>query len=230
MKEDEIVEELLRRGIILRDGHFRYSSGKHGEDYIDKNALLAHSTLSRALVHEMVMCWLDDEEAPFPDAVAGPAMSGAILAHLVAHEFNRVPNWTDDETVYAAFVEKDPESGIFKLGRNYDKVVRGRNVLIVEDVINTGGTAMAAAHSVMTAGGVVIGVSVIWNRGKSDKLTLPNAGGGVMELPITALIHRPLPSYTEAQCHERGPCSRGVQLNVNFGHGAAFLAKDRDEA
>ena len=230
MQEKEIIDELVKRGIVLRDGHFRYTSGKHGEDYIDKNALLAHSTLAGALVHALAQRWLERSELPFPDVVVGPAMSGAILAHLMAHELGRVPNWSDDETVYAAFVEKDPASGLFKLGRNYDKVVRGRNVLVVEDVVNTGGTAMAAAHTAMVAGGVVIGVAVLWNRGTSDKLTLPNAGGGVMKLPITALVHHPLPSFTEKECAERGPCARGVKLNVNFGHGAAFLAKDREEA
>src|SRR5688500_2475241 len=102
MKEDEIVEELLKRGIVLRDDHFRYSSGKHGEDYIDKNALLAHSTLSGALVHEIVMRWMS-EKAAFPDVVVGPAMSGAILAHLVAHEFSRLSG----KLVYAVFVEKE---------------------------------------------------------------------------------------------------------------------------
>lgn len=230
MQEKEIIDELVKRGIVLREGHFRYTSGKHGEDYIDKNALLAHSTLAGALVHELALRWFEVGERPFPDVIVGPAMSGAILAHLMAHELNRVPNWSDDEPVYAAFVEKDPRSGLFKLGRNYDKVVRGRNVLVVEDVVNTGGTAMASAHSVMVAGGVVVGVAVLWNRGADDELTLPNVGGGVMKLPITALVHHPLPAYTESQCRERGPCARGVPLNVNFGHGAAFLAKDREEA
>ena len=230
MKEDEIVEELVKRGIVLRDDHFRYTSGKHGEDYIDKNALLAHSTLSGALVHEMVMRWFDDETSPFPDVIVGPAMSGAILAHLVAHEFSRTPNGFDDEPVYAAFAEKDPENGFFKLGRNYDKVVRGRNVLVVEDVINTGGTAMATAHTVMMAGGTVIGVSVLWNRGVEDHLMLRTPGGGPLKLLVTALVHRPFPSFTEAQCREIGPCSRAVPLNLNFGHGAAFLAKDREKA
>lgn len=224
MKEDEIVEELLKRGIVLRDDHFLYTSGKHGEDYIDKNALLAHSTLSGALVHEMVARWTS-EKAAFPDVVVGPAMSGAILAHLVAHEFSRLSG----KLVYAAFVEKEP-NGIFKLGRNYDKVVRGRNILVIEDVINTGGTAMAAAYTVMMAGGIVIGASVIWNRGEEESLTLPSAGGGLMKLPVSALVHRPFPSFTEAQCRERGPCFRGVPLNLNFGHAAAFLAKDREKA
>lgn len=231
MQEEEIVEEFQKRGILLRDGHFRYTSGKHGEDYIDKNALLAHTDLAGSLVHEMALGHLgEDDGALAPDVIIGPAMSGAILAHLVAHEYTRVAHWFLDGPVLAAFVEKDPKSGMFRLARNYDKVVRGRRVLVVEDVINTGGTAMAAAHSVIMAGGTVIGVSVIWNRGASDKLTLPDAGGGVMELPISALVHRPLPSYSEEDCSRYGPCSRGVQLSVNFGHGAEFLAKERRNA
>lgn len=230
MKEEEIVAELMKRGIVLRGDHFRYTSGKHGDDYIDKNALLAHSALAGALVQELVGRRLDDERAPHPQVVVGPAMSGAILAHLVAHEFSRVADWLRLEPAYAAFVEKDEKSGLFRLGRNYDKVVRGRNVLIVEDVINTGGTALATAHSVMMAGGVVVGVSVIWNRGVEDHLVLRTPGGDPLKLPVAALVHRPFPSYTEAQCKERGPCARGVPLNLNFGHAAAFLAKDREKA
>jgi|GEM_PF-1479578 len=230
MREEEIIEELVKRGIVLRGDHFRYASGKHGEDYVDKNALLAHTALARALVHALVVRTLEDPRAPFPDVVVGPAMSGAILAHLAAHELGRVPNWTDEEPVYAAFVEKDPETGLFKLGRNYDKVVRGRNVLIVEDVINTGGTAMAAAHATMMAGGVVTGVSVIWNRGAEDHLVLPSGDGHALKLRVTALVHHPFPSFTEAQCREYGPCARDIPLNLNFGHAAAFLAKDREKA
>jgi orotate phosphoribosyltransferase len=230
MEEDEIVEELLKRGIVLRGDHFRYSSGKHGEDYIDKNALLAHSSLAGALVHEMVVRRLDREDIPRPEVIVGPAMSGAILAHLVAMEFTRLPGWAFDEPVYAAFVEKDEKTGLFKLGRNYDKVVRDRNVLVVEDIINTGATAIAAAHAAMMAGGLVIGVSVIWNRGVESKLALPRPGAAPLTLPVDALIHRPFPAYTEAQCKERGPCARGIPLNLNFGHAAAFLAKDREKA
>jgi len=234
MEESEIVEEFQKRGIILRGGHFRYTSGKHGEDYIDKNALLAQTDFTDALVHEMAMRHLEEceeaETAVPPDVIVGPAMSGAILAHLVAHEYARVSEWFRYEPMLAAFAEKHPETGLFRLARNYDKVVRGRNVLVVEDVINTGGTAMATAHSVIMAGGTVVGVSVIWNRGTSDKLTLPGAGGGSIELPVKALVHEPLPCYTEADCRTHGPCSRGDQLNVNFGHGAEFLAKDRHKA
>lgn len=230
MTAEEIVEELVKRGIVLRGDHFRYSSGKHGADYIDKNALLAHSSLSGALVHEMVARRIDREDAPPPDVIVGPAMSGAILAHLVAMEFTSLPGWAFEEPVYAAFVERDPDTGLFKLGRNYDKVVRGRNVLIVEDVINTGGTAMAAALAAMMAGGTVVGVSVIWNRGVESSLALPTPGGEPLKLPVDALVHRPFPSYTEAQCREVGPCARGKPLNLNFGHAAAFLAKDREKA
>jgi orotate phosphoribosyltransferase len=235
MNEDEIVKTLEDRGIILHGDvtgtHFRYASGKHGDDYINKNALLANTALAGQFAHEMCMGWMDYSDA-FPHVIVGPAMSGAILAALVAQEFGKVPDFTEDgdDTVYSAFVEKDPATRLFKLGRNYDKVVRGRNVLIVEDVINTGGTAQAAAHATMMAGGTVIGVAVIWNRGTSDKLFLPDAGGGTMSLPINALVHRPFPSFTEAECAERGPCSRGIPLDLNFGHAAAFLAKEREEA
>lgn len=232
MMSDEIIRALKERGIVLsyKETHFCYSSGKHGEDYIDKSALLAHSTLSGRLVQEMVMRWIDDEKSPFPEVIVGPAMSGAILAHLVAHEFNRFATLMGFETTYASFADKDPLTGIFKPGRGYDKVVRGRKVLVVEDVINTGGTVMATAHAAMMAGGVVIGINVIWNRGDDGKLMLPNAGGGVMALPIKALVHHPFPSYTAEECLMRGPCSRGIPLNRDFGHGAEFLAKERKEA
>lgn len=226
MNEEQIVELLQRKGLLLQGGHVLYPNGKHGGDYVDKAMLLSDTELAGKLAHELVMRYTDDLNAPFPDVVVGPGITGAGLAILVASAFNRMPDFDVSETVYAAYVEKDSGSGLFRLGPNYDKLVCGRNVLVVEDVCGDGTTIMSAAHAVMMAGGIVIGAAVIYNRGKTDKLKFPNSGGESIDLGVTSLVHRPHPSYTEAECREVGPCSRGERVNIYFGHAAALLRKD----
>lgn len=227
MKEEDILEELSKRGLILDDGHFVYPGGKHGTHNVDKDALLTDTKLAGMLVHEMTVSYLDDIKAPWPDVVVGPGSIGAVLAYLVALDLGKFSDCGNDDPVYAAFVERDQESGLFKLCRNYDKVVRGRNVLIVEDVMSGGVTVGAAAHAVMMAGGIVVGASVIYNRGTSSKIVLPGVGGRPLEIPVSSLVHRPHPSYTESECREIGPCSRGEPFSPNFGHGSAFFEKGR---
>ncbi len=227
MTEDEIVKELEDRGIVIRNGHFTYTSGKHGREYIDKNTLLADTRLASLMAHMLVMKILGDDKLPWPQVVVGPALSGALFARDVGRELALVPNWSDNEPVYVAYAEKAGDNGPFVLRRNHDKIVRGRTVLVVEDVVNTGGSAIGTAHAVMEAGGIVIAIGVIWNRGEMDKLVLRQPGGKPLEMPLTALVHRPYPSLTPAQCKEYGPCAEGVRMNTDTGHGANFLELDK---
>lgn len=227
MTEQQIVDALEERGIILRNGHFIYASRKHGRDYIDKNALLADTKLAGWLAHMIAVRALENERLPWPQVVAGPAMSGAILAQLVAQELRQFMSLAGDEPIYAVYAEKGPgDKEPIKLRRNYDKVVRGRTVLVVEDVVNTGGSALGTAHAVIEAGGIVTGVGVIWNRGEADKLIL-RQDGRTVEMPIAALVHRPFPSLTPERCKLEGPCAEGVPLNNDTGHGANFIELDK---
>lgn len=224
MKEKEVAHLLEQRGCVLRGSHFVYTSGRHGQEYVDKNVLLADAQLAELLSKEMAERVALDPDLS-PEVIIGAAMSGALLAHHLASKLHAVS--ADD--IYAVYTEKDG-LGIHRLGRGFDQIVRDRRVLVVEDVINLGATAKSAAHAAVAAGGTVVGVAVIWNRGKADMLRLPDAGGGELRLPIHALVHRPFPSYSPEECLRDGPCAAGSTPVVDLGHGASFLAKRREQA
>lgn len=89
----------------------------------------------------------------------------------------------------------------------------GKNVLIVEDIINTGGTVKNIVDLVRSLDGRVFGISAICNRGDATKKSL-----GVPEL--ISLVNIKLISWPEKECPL---CQKGIPVNVEFGKGRYFL-------
>ena len=103
------------------------------------------------------------------------------------------------------------------LQRGYDKIVAGKRVALIEDILNTGGSARDSAQEVERCGGKVIVVSAICNRGgvSAQSLGVP---------AVTALVNIDMKVLTPKECLEFGPCSRGVPVRTDYGHGKEFLA------
>jgi orotate phosphoribosyltransferase len=114
-------------------------------------------------------------------------------------------------------VEKDgePDSKGFVLKRGYDKYVPGKNIVVVEDILNTGGSARKVVETIKEVGGNVLGLSVLCNRGgiKSEDV------GGVA---IYSLADIPLASWAEEDCLL---CKQNIPINTNLGKGKEFLAR-----
>src|SRR6202165_5586583 len=130
-------------GAFLR-GHFGSTSGRHGADYLEKFRILedpkATTELAGMIAHQY--------ESLRPELVAGPTTGGIILAYEVARQLG----------VDAVYVERG-ESGGRVLRRGFE-ISPGTRVLVVDDVVTTGGSLAETNACVTNAGGVVIGIGV----------------------------------------------------------------------
>lgn len=210
MDKHAVMETLTRVGAIITDSHIVYTSGRHGKAYVNKDALYVHCNATSDLCKQMAGAYKADDV----DLVAGPTIGGVVLSQWVAHHINAKRLFGETLSIYAE--EEDRPEGkarIFK--RGYDLLLPGKNVVVVEDVVTTGGSARKVIEAVRAAGGNVLGLSILCNRGgiSSDDV------GGV---PVFALTEVSLDSWAEDECPL---CQSGVPVNTSVGKGRAFLEK-----
>ncbi|MSU73851.1 phosphoribosyltransferase [Candidatus Kaiserbacteria bacterium] len=206
MDEAQVLEVLQKVG-AFRTGHFVFTSGLHADMYVNKDALYPHTTETSRLCREMAVRFRDKNI----EAVSGPAIGAAILAQWVAYHLSEMTG----REVYAAGAEKDGEGG-FVLRRGYDKIVEGKNVLVVEDLTTTGRSIKRAIDAVRTAGGNVVGAIALCNRGEVTKEMIGNP-------PIfDQLVKLHLEQWPESECEL---CQGNIPVNTDIGHGKDFLAK-----
>lgn len=208
--DPEIMRLFHDVGAIVTDSHFVYTSGRHSSIYVNKDATYAHTGIVAALGECMARPYDPDEI----DVVVGPVLGGIVLSQWVTHALNQ--RRTVGETL-AVFAEKrtDGVDKHFFFGRGYEKCIAGRRVLVVEDLLTTGGTVRQVVETVRGYGGNVVGVSALCNRGNVQ----PQDVGGV---PIHALIELSLETYSEEECPF---CKEQVPINTELGKGRAYLAK-----
>ena len=98
--------------------------------------------------------------------------------------------------------------------RGYDKYVKGKKILVLEDLTTTGSSVQKVLRSVKEAGGDVVGVSVMVNKSpKTVNAKLFNA-------PFNSLGELEVENYDQENCPL---CKEGVPINTQFGHGKKFL-------
>ncbi len=137
-------------------------------------------------------------------------------AQWVAHFLNVRRSVGETLAVYAEKEGDGPDKN-FLLRRGYDRYIAGKNVLVVEDVLTTGGSARQVIELVRQYGGKVVGLSALCNRGNVQ----PRDVGDV---PISTLIDLTLETFAAEECPF---CQQGVPINTELGKGKAFLAKQR---
>lgn len=206
MKREEKVKKILAKvNAVLTNGHFVYVSEKHGDKYINKDAIYPHTKAIRQLARFIA----EDFKNSDAEVVVGPSLSGVILSHDVATELSKILK-KDIPGVYA---EKDGEGG-FAFTRGYDAFVKGKKVLIVEDILTTGKSVGKVIVVTKKAGGKIVGLGVIVNRGNVKAKDV-----GVKK--INALINIQMTAMEAKDCTL---CKNKVPINTNVGKGKLFLA------
>ena len=190
---------LAESGAVIRDSHIVYTSGRHGSAYVNKDAVYPHT----GRVRELCALMADTARPLGAEVVCGPAMGGIILAQWTGHHL----------ALPAVYAEKAPEGGM-ALRRGYDGLVAGRRVLVVEDILNTGGSVRDAVAAVRNAGGEVVAVGALVNRGG---VTAADVGAPA----LYALLDVALDAWDAAACPL---CRDGVPVNTDVGKGREFLA------
>jgi orotate phosphoribosyltransferase len=203
-RRDEIREQALRElqqhHVLMVNGHFDFGNGYHGAVYLNPHQLFRHPSTIWRFAQDL----LDILPAPVLEAaevVAGPTTGGALLAHTMAGLLDSRREITRPPTLFAPF-SVDEKCGR-TLTRFYQQQVAGRNVLLVDDVRNTGQTLAECAAIVRSGGGTVLATAVIYDRMEA----VVDAGA-----PNTALAEYKAPeNYRAADCPL---CRSGVPVTT----------------
>src|SRR6266513_1560893 len=177
------VERVFRDSGALREGHFILASGRHSPLYLEKFQVLQHPSNTERLC-SAVAVWAGSLGV---ETVAGPTTGGIILAHEVARQLG----------VRAIYAERR-ENGKGREFRRGFALRPGERVLVVDDIMTTGGSVQETLDAVRSAGGDVAGAAVLVDR-----------SGGVadIDVPIKALWRLEVPSYAPAECPL---CAKGI--------------------
>jgi len=195
--EEEMIEIFTKCG-ALQEGHYEYASGRHGGVYVNKNLVIACPSYLRQLCQIIAQEYAGLEI----QAVAAPATGGIALTQWVADFLTGFNNLPPEKQVLALYAEKDGEKLVFS--RQYDQLLDDKRVLVLEDIVTTGGSLNKLIRSVEDCGGQVIGGAVLWNR-----------GGIEFDVPTISLVQKQYPSWLESECPL---CRVGVPLNTDLGH------------
>jgi orotate phosphoribosyltransferase len=178
------IDDFKDVGALL-EGHFRLSSGLHSDRYLQCARLLMWpdraERAGRALAGRL---------AEFaPEAVASPALGGVIIGHEVARAL----------AVRAIFAER--KDGAFALRRGFS-IAPDERVAVVEDVFTTGGSTLEVCARVEAAGGRVVAVGSLVDRG---------APADAFSVPARSVLTLPVPSWRAEECPL---CAKGVPLDT----------------
>ena len=158
---EKALQDLQQFEVLMINGHFDFGNGYHGRVYLNPHQLFRYpSTIWRFaqdLLDVLPTSILDQTEV-----VAGPVTGGALLAHTVAGLLDSRREITRPPTMFAPF-NIDVDCG-HTLSRFYQQQVRGRRVLLVDDVRNTGQTFARCAELVRAEGGAVLATAEIYDR------------------------------------------------------------------
>lgn len=170
----EQLLDLFRQSGALLDGHFRLTSGLHSPGYMQCALLLQHPALAESL-GRAIGEWA---RALTPTVVLSPALGGVVIGHEVGRALG----------VRAIFAER--QEGRLTLRRGFS-VSSSDRVLVVEDVLTTGGSTRETIDVATTAGAAVVGAGSIVDR-----------SGGTLrfDVPFRALLEYPLPTYQPETC------------------------------
>ena len=173
MTQDELLS-LFRRSGALLDGHFRLTSGLHSPRYLQCALVLSHPADATALAEAL---------APLvaglgPTVVLSPALGGIVIGHEMGRALG----------VRAIFAER--HDGRLTLRRGFT-LAPDDKVLVVEDVVTTGGSTRETIDVARQAGATVVGAASIVDR---------SGGNTDLGVPYQALLPMTVPAYDPAAC------------------------------
>jgi len=198
------TEELFRSSGALRGGHFQLKSGRHGDAYVEKFAVLSDPAATSELCGYWAAELRGDDGAARVDLVAGPTTGGVILAFETGRQLG----------VRAIFAEevRAADGATRREFRRGFRIESGERVLLVDDILTTGGSLLAMLPAVEAMGGEIVACVVLVDRSGGVKATLTSPTT-CRTYPLRSLWRLDLPAY------EPGPatcprCADGTPLHV----------------
>ena len=180
---DDQILAALKAADAIRTGHFVLTSGRHSDTYVQCARILEDPALTTALARTAVERLPDGLDV---DLVAAPAVGGLIIGFAVA------------QALGVKFIFSEREHGGMVFRRAF-AVPHGARVLVVEDVVTTGGSVGEVIDLVREAGGEVVGVVSLIDRG----------GAKEFDAPFWPLLRLEVESWSAESC---GLCADNVPV------------------
>jgi orotate phosphoribosyltransferase len=170
---DSVLDRFRRVGALL-EGHFRLTSGLHSPGFMQCALVLQHPKEAEAYGAEIA----ERVRALGAQVVLSPALGGIVIGQEVGRALG----------VRAIFAER--QDGTLMLRRGFS-LGPGEKVLVVEDVVTTGGSTRETIEVARSAGAQVVGAASIVDRG---------GGQQQLDVPYHALATIALPTYPPESC------------------------------
>lgn len=208
------VEQLFADAGAYREGHFKLKSGFHSERYLEKFQVLQWPRLVTELCRLMAdRAWLPGGQAAV-DVVIGPTTGGVILAYEVARQLG----------VRGIFAEQvaGPDGEIRRVLRRGFRLEEGERVLLVDDVVTTGGSLQELVPLVEMAGAQLMLAIVLVDRGGQLRQVVSATTG--RHYPAEALWSLALPIHQPGSSSCPG-CAAGLALESPGSSGARAVGE-----
>jgi len=183
------VEQAYKDANALLEGHFLLASGNHSNRYLQSAKVLEDPKKAALLTDTLAQ--MIQEAGIEVDTVCAPALGGVLAGYELARSLD----------VRSIFVEK--KEGGMELRRGFE-VAQGEKIIICEDIITTGGSALKAAQAIEALGGKVVAFASLANRGFCKRVggndtaqpecALPN------DIPLFALDDFTFKMFTPDEC------------------------------
>jgi len=166
--------EIFKAAGAIKEGHFLLASGLHSPVYWEKFRILQYPHYTEKLCRLIAQHFKNQKI----EVVAGPTTGGIILAFEIARQLG----------VRSIFAEKEGEIRVFR--RDFD-ITTGDHVLIIDDILTTGGSIRETMHAIGRFGGVIVGIGVLVDRSQ-EKVDF-----GV---PLFSCLRAPTITYAAEEC------------------------------
>ena len=173
MTNEQIID-MLKEAEVLLEGHFLLTSGRHSDKYMQCAKIFQYAKYSEPLCAELAKQYKEDNV----ELVIGPAIGAIQMAYEVGKQLG----------VKNIFAER--EDGKMTLRRGFT-IEKGQRVLIVEDVVTTGGSVREVMELVNEAGGKIVGIGSIVDR---------TGGKIVFGVPYKSAFSMDITSYEPDDC------------------------------
>ncbi len=162
------IAEIYKQAGAYLEGHFLLSSGKHSQYYLQSAKVLENPKTATQLAEELAK--MIKESGLQIDTVCSPALGGILAGYELARALG------------VRFIFTERVNGEMVLRRGFS-VHEGEKVLICEDIITTGGSALEAASSVERQGGTVVAYAALANRGFCKRHGISKKAANACKLP-----------------------------------------------
>ena len=165
------LADLQHSGVLMLNGHFDYGNGYHGKAYLNPHQLFRQPSTIWRFAQDLLDI-IPNDILQRVELVAGPSTGGTLLAHTMAGLLDSRRSLTYPPCLFAPLHHS---SGRFTLRDFYRSEVKGKRVLLADDIRNTGETFEQCANLVKAAGGELLATAEIYDRMESvNQLDVPN--------------------------------------------------------